>query len=50
VLVLGKQALMPAGVPLTESQLRDAGLQLHPLNMSEFEKRDDGVTCLSLLY
>jgi dimethylargininase len=50
VLVLGKHALMPAGFPLTESQLRDAGVQPHPLDMSEFEKRDGGVTCLSLLW
>lgn len=50
VLVLGKDVLMPAGFPLTESALRSAGLQPHSLDMSEFEKRDGGVTCLSLLY
>jgi dimethylargininase len=49
-LVLGRQVLMPAGFPLAESALRSAGLQPHPLDMSEFEKRDGGVTCLSLLY
>ncbi len=50
VLVLGRHALMPAGFPLTESILRSAGLQPHLLDMSEFEKRDGGVTCLSLLW
>ena len=50
VLVLGQHALMPTGFPLTESALRSAGIQAHPLNMSEFEKRDGGVTCLSLLW
>lgn len=50
VLVLGKHAVMPAGFPLTESQLQEAGLQTHALDMSEFEKRDGGVTCLSLLW
>jgi dimethylargininase len=50
VLVLGKHVLMPAGFPLTESQLQSAGLQPHVLDMSAFEKRDGGVTCLSLLY
>lgn len=50
VLVLGQHALMPAGFPLTESVLRSAGIQALPLDMSEFEKRDGGVTCLSLLW
>ncbi len=50
VLVLGQHALMPAGFPLTESQLQSAGLRIHTLDMSEFEKRDGGVTCLSLLW
>lgn len=50
VLVLGQHALMSAGYPLTESLLRSAGIQTHPLDMSEFEKRDGGVTCLSLLW
>jgi dimethylargininase len=50
VLVLGKDVVMPAGFLLAASQLEDAGFTLHLLDMSEFEKRDGGVTCLSLLY
>lgn len=50
VLVLGGDVLMPAGYPIAESMLQDAGLRTHALDMSEFEKRDGSVTCLSLLY
>jgi dimethylargininase len=50
VLALGKDVVMPAGFPHAESLLVEAGFRLHALDMSEFEKRDGGVTCLSLLW
>lgn len=50
VLVLGKNALMPAGFEIAHSMIEDAGLRPHVLDMREFEKRDGGVTCLSLLW
>jgi dimethylargininase len=50
VLVLGDDVVMPSGFLIAESMLQEAGLQTHPLDMSEYEKRDGGVTCLSLLY
>jgi dimethylargininase len=50
VLVLGKNAVMPSGFPLAASLLEEAGFTPHPLDMSEYEKRDGSVTCLSLLW
>jgi dimethylargininase len=50
VLVLGKHVVMPGGYEIAVSMVEEAGLTPHPLDMSEFEKRDGGVTCLSLLW
>lgn len=50
VLALGEDVVMPSGFPVAESMLQEAGLRTHALDMSEFKKRDGGVTCLSLLY
>jgi dimethylargininase len=50
VLVLGRDVLAPDEYPMAESLIAEAGLAPHVLAMSEFEKRDGGVTCLSLLY
>jgi dimethylargininase len=50
VLRLGKSVVMPAGFDIAVSMVEEAGLTPHLLDMSEFEKRDGGVTCLSLLY
>jgi dimethylargininase len=50
VLALGDQALVPAGYPETARLLAEAGFKLHTVPLSEFEKRDGSVTCLSLLY
>ncbi len=50
VLALGDEALIPAGYPETARMLADQGFRLHPVPLTEFEKRDGSVTCLSLLY
>src|SRR4051812_8782019 len=49
ILVNGR-LLMPAGFPRTESTLREAGFDLLALEMSEFQKMDGGLSCLSLRF
>ncbi len=49
-LTIGSDVILPRGYPNAERMLDRAGLRVHPLHMSEFQKRDGGVTCLSLLY
>ncbi len=50
VLALGDDAIIPAGYPRTAYMLEEAGFTLHPVPLSEYEKRDGSVTCLSLIY
>jgi len=50
VLALGAEVILPDGYPLTAGLLARAGFNLHPVPIGEFEKRDGGVTCLSLLH
>jgi dimethylargininase len=50
VLRLADVVVMPAGYPETTEAIRRAGHRVHAVPMSEFEKRDGGVTCLSILY
>ena len=50
VLIRGKHAVVPAGYPETTNRIEEAGFQVQRIPMSEFEKRDGGVTCLSVLY
>jgi dimethylargininase len=50
VLRLPDAVIMAAGYPKTAEALRRAGCRVHAVPMSEFEKRDGGVTCLSILY
>jgi N-dimethylarginine dimethylaminohydrolase len=40
----------PAGYPVTASRLESTGLRVQRISVGEFEKRDGGVTCLSVLY
>lgn len=49
-LIAGRHAVIPSGYPRTAQILQGHGFTLHPVPMSEFAKRDGGVTCLSLLY
>ena len=50
VLALGRSVIVPAGYPETAARLEATGRSVHPVSVSEFEKRDGGVTCLSILY
>ena len=50
VLIHGKHAVVPAGYPETTARLEGAGFRVQRISVSEFEKRDGGVTCLSVLY
>jgi len=50
VLIHGKRAVVPAGYPETTARIERAGFQVQRISVSEFEKRDGGVTCLSVLY
>jgi dimethylargininase len=49
-LTLGDDVVLPAGYPETQARLERLGKRVHPVAASEFEKRDGGVTCLSVLY
>lgn len=42
--------LLPAGYPFAASRLHALGLEVVPLEMSEFQKMDGGLSCLSLRY
>jgi dimethylargininase len=46
----GDCVLMPAGFPGTRELLERAGFSLIELGMSEFQKMDGGLTCLSLRF
>ena len=48
-LTLGKFVLLPADFPKVADKIRAHGFQIIELEMSEFEKADGGVTCLSLI-
>jgi dimethylargininase len=47
ILVNGR-VLFPAGFPVTLSRLRERGLEVIEIDMSEFRKMDGGLSCLSL--
>ncbi len=49
VLVNGR-VLVAAGFPLFEETLREAGFEVIVVEMSEFEKMDGGLSCLSLRF
>jgi dimethylargininase len=50
VLALGRDVIVPAGYPETARRIESRGLRVHAVEMSEFEKKDGGVTCLALLF
>jgi len=50
VLSLGQDVIVPAGYPETATSIEATGRRTHPVPVGEFEKRDGGVTCLSILY
>jgi dimethylargininase len=50
VLSFGREVIAPAGYPETAASLEATGRRVHTVPVGEFEKRDGGVTCLSILY
>ena len=48
-LAVGKNVILPVGFPKLEQRIQKYGFSTLPVNMSEFQKADGGVTCLSLL-
>jgi dimethylargininase len=48
-LALGNTVLMPAGFPNVRAQIQSYGRETLELEMSEFEKADGSITCLSLI-
>ena len=49
-LAFGNTVLIAAGYPLFEVQLRQLGFNTRALDMSEFQKMDGGLSCLSLRF
>jgi len=50
VLVHGEWAIVPAGCPETAARIQRAGFRIQRISVGEFEKRDGGVTCMSVLF
>lgn len=50
VLRIGETVLMPAGFPRTEAILRREGLQVQALDVSELQKAEGSVTCMSVIF
>ena len=50
VLPIGRRVVVPAGYPETAARIERAGFRVQRISVGEFEKRDGGVTCLSVLY
>lgn len=49
-LCIGDAVLMPAGLPKAHEMVREAGFDVMPLDVSEFEKCEGAITCLSILF
>lgn len=50
VLVIGRRVIASDAFPGTASRLEALGLEVMPVNVSEFAKAEGGVTCLSLVF
>ncbi len=48
-LTVGNRVIMPAGFQTVSAKIRQHGFETVELEMSEFEKADGGVTCLSII-
>jgi dimethylargininase len=49
-LAIGDSVVMPTGLPRAHELVREAGFDVIPLDVSEFEKCEGAVTCLSILF
>jgi dimethylargininase len=50
VLPIGDTLLVPSGFPRTCEILEAAGIKVRPIDVSELQKAEAGVTCMSLLF
>lgn len=50
VLRIGETVLMPAGFPKTQERLERAGFRTRAIDVSELQKAEAGVTCMSLIF
>jgi dimethylargininase len=50
VLAIGDTVIIPASFPKTVRILEDAGWHVLPLDVSELQKAEAGVTCMSLIF
>jgi dimethylargininase len=50
VLAIGDTVIIPASFPKTVRMLEDAGWRVLPLDVSELQKAEAGVTCMSLIF
>jgi dimethylargininase len=50
VLPIGDKLLMPASFPRTSEILESAGFRVLPIDVSELQKAEAGVTCMSLVF
>jgi dimethylargininase len=49
-LVLGGRVIFPSSFPLTRTRIEERGFQVAPLDISELQKAESGLTCSSLLF
>jgi len=49
-LAIGDTVLIPKGYPCAQAMVRKAGFDVVPLDVSEFEKCEGALTCLSLIF
>jgi dimethylargininase len=49
-LAIGDTVLMPEGLPEAHKMVREAGFDVIPLDVGEFEKCEGALTCLSILF
>ncbi len=49
-LAVGDSVILPAGFPKLEQRIGQQGFRTLPVAMTEFQKADGGITCLSLLF
>jgi len=49
-LVLGSTVIFPSSFPKTRARIEVQGFQVTPLDISELQKAESGLTCSSLLF
>jgi dimethylargininase len=48
--LIGEALVYPESFPRTRARLEQRGLKVRPVDMSETEKAEGGVTCCSLIF